>query len=305
MKAEGELEDVEQQLDEQFEKPVSSKKGQGKGKGKEKEIGKGKGKTRDELLMELKASREGGDQGKNEAGLGKGWKKLGAPEMAVTKGKGFAPVGGGGEKKLRKKKKKVVDPSTPATPTASTSAPPSITSVPPASASTQVKKGDLPTMNPDEDDDDDIFGDVGDYKGLESDSDSSSDEKKPRIKKETSLPAPALPPSHPNSTKRKYFDDEEAQDESISTAPSAVADLASRQALHSATQPQPKRRVKREDSFGSQSGSESDSEAGATMGKLQPLSGSGPNVSELLKFDKLAQEEEERKAVCFLPLSRL
>jgi len=293
-KADQSLQDVEQQLDEQFEKPVSSSK---------KEKGKGKGKSRDDLLRELKATRQGGGEpGKlSKAGLGKGWKKLGAPEAAV-KGKGFAPVGGG-EKKLRKKKKKVVvEPplSTSETPTASTSAP--VPSDPLSLPVAQAEPVDTRETKEEveQDDDDDIFGDVGDYKGLESDSSSSSDESKskPKIKKEASL---APPPVFSNSTKRKYFDDEEdaqEEEESISTAPSSVADLASRQALHSQSQPaQTRRRVKREDSLGSQSGSESEEEGTTTMGKLQPLSGSGPNVSDLLKFDKLAQEEEERKAV--------
>ncbi|GAA5895773.1 uncharacterized protein JCM6883_001617 [Sporobolomyces salmoneus] len=295
---EKELEDVEDELDRQLEKPTK------KGKGKEKEGTKGK--TRDELLEELKKSRSsasgsGGFKPIGEGeGLGKGWKKLGAPTTTTTEG-----GGGGGEKKLRKKKKKV--PVESSAPTAAASSQPPVAST--SSVSVPVAPLPLPTDETTEGggfgSDDDIFGDAGSYKGFDSDSDSDADADAPSSKPAkplTTMATKVKTEDEPSSTttlgaKRKYFDDdddkEEGDSQPITTAPSAVTDLASRQASHVAST---SAQTSRDRGLGSDDDEEDDEMDTSTV-KLQPLSGGrGPSVRELLEMDKAAEEEEKRQS---------
>lgn len=307
---EEELEDVEALLDEQLENPSEVK---GKGKEKEREGKKGKGKSRDELLIELKASREGNGQagfkpigGAEETGLGKGWKKLGATTSA--------PIPAAGEKKLRKKKKKV-----PVTETAAPMAPPALPDAATPTTTAKVTPSVLapapaPTAEPPIESggggvnsDDDIFGDAGSYKGL-SDSDSDAeDDSKPKSAQVSDPTTTKIKEESPSAggagSKRKYFDDDDDEQGEITTAPSAVADLASRQASHAAASAS----TTRNRGEGLEDDSDEEGEGGTTM-KLQPLSGSrGPSVKELLEMDKAAEEEEKRKAVSpsFEPLPML
>ncbi|BGP01057.1 hypothetical protein NBRC10513v2_004931 [Rhodotorula toruloides] len=251
--------------------------------------GEGKKKTRDELLAELKAMRGGqaasasppvekdprfkplggssGDKmgkGKEIAGAASGWKAVGAA--------------GDGEKKKRKKKKVAPAPA------------PAVTEAQPAKKESSPPPAPLPPQPAPEDIDDDmdIFGDAGEYKGLDSD---DSDE-------EDSTPAKpaASPPPHAEAapaTKRKYFDDDEEDDPqySTSTAPNAVTDLAAKQAAADAAAAE----VKRSRRTGGGEDDEGEEEEAAAM-RLEGLSRSGPSVKELLEMDKAAEAEEKRKA---------
>ncbi|GAA5825127.1 hypothetical protein JCM11251_006108 [Rhodosporidiobolus azoricus] len=290
--ADKDLDDVEGELDRALEagppddtaKKVEEKAGGGKKK-----------KTRDELLAEMKAMRSGGgaaggagaekdsrfkplgvtDKGKGKeaaAPLGSGWKKVAA-----------APAAGEPEKKLRKKKKKVFPaPASAAEASASnfagsSSAPAAVTPKLPSPAAPPPP----PPADDDDDDDDDIFGGAGDYKGLDSDTD--EDDSKPSS---AAAPPPAAVSSA--SSKRKYFDDVEDDSAPISTAPSAVTDLAAKQAAADVSGSS-----RREAGAG-----EAEAEEGEDVmpARLEGLSGNGPSVRELLDLDKAAEEEDKRKA---------
>ncbi|KAK4698267.1 hypothetical protein P7C70_g8014, partial [Phenoliferia sp. Uapishka_3] len=246
------LEDVEDELDRAlFEKP--------------------KKRTRDEMVAELKASRGSSAAGPvvpkdEEASLEKAkaagrFKPINKPS---TKGKEKEKVPEVGEKKRRKKKVKVVEGSMPPPPLPVKAAAPSKVSVPP------------PPMFDDGDDDGDIFGDVGDYKGLSDSDDDDDDDSATKPKPKPTIPPP--PSDSSAATKRKYFDDDEEDAFLASTAPSSVTNLAAEQAAR--------------DAKGEQ---EEDSEE--VPMKLTPLSGSSlPSVRDLLDMDKAAEKEELRKA---------
>ncbi|GAA6011811.1 hypothetical protein JCM10207_004252 [Rhodosporidiobolus poonsookiae] len=298
-KAEAELDDVEDELD----RTLSSARGAAAPV--EDDAAPKKAKTRDELIAELKARKAGAaggeegrdarfkpvgggaaDKGKGKekegaAPLGAGWKKLGAPAPAAAAGTG--------EKKLRKKKKKVVDPApAPAASTSTSSSAPSAPAAPASApvlppASAPAPPAFAPDPLPDFDDDDDIFGDAGEYKGLESDSDSDAD----------AAPKPAAPPAPvaaaaAASSKRKYFSDDDSDTEGISTAPSAVTDLAAKQAAANAVGASRRR--------GGQGEGEEDEEEEDVPMRLEGLSGRGPSARDLLEMDKAAEAEEQRKA---------
>lgn len=265
------LEEVEDELDLALLEKASGKAAKGKGK-----------RTRDEMIAEMKAGRGGAAAGEEE-GKGEGKGKEG--KFKPVKRDGWKAVGAAppppaeGEKKLRKKKKKVKQDD-------STAAPP-----PPPPAA-EVKPQPLPLLQPTvdlEDDEFDIFGGAGDYKGLDTDSDSDNEGK---IKEE----APPPPAAAAGAAKRSYFDDEE-EDESITTGPSAVTNLASTAAAidGSAASGDKRRRE-----VGSDGEEEDD---GPTM-KLQPLSGSRLSARELLELDDAAAKEEKRKEVSS-PISML
>ena len=268
------LEEMEDELDQALLEKASGK-------------GKAKQRTRDEMIAEMKASRGSGaavpgETVKDEKDVKKdsrfkpiakdGWKAVGATPAA-------------GEKKLRKKKKvKVAEPavSTSSTiPAASTStaAPPPTTAPTPL---TEPVPRPLPLLQPTvdlSDDEFDIFGDAGDYKGLDTDSDDSDAEKKPK-KEETSVPPPPARTA-PDAGKRKYFDDEE-EDVSLTTAPSAVTNLASTAAAAEAAGGEKRKR---------EVGSDGEEQEERPM-KLQPLSGSRISARELLEMDDAAAAEE-------------
>lgn len=273
------LEEVEDELDRALvERPQEKEKGKGKGK-----------RTRDEMIAEMKAGRSGslgGDGGRKEEDGGERkrdprFKPIAAPTTT-----------GQPEKKLRKKKKKIKidsEGSITAPPSASTSALPPPPPPPPAAAAPLPS---IPITVNLEDDEFDIFGDAGEYKGLGSGSDSDDnddDEKKPVV-----AAAPSRPP--PTSNKQKYFDDDDDDEMDrmdLSTAPSAVTNLAAG-GVHEGGE---------EDEQGG-SGSGSDDEGAGAGGdgsrpmRLQPLSGSNiPSVRDLLDMDAAQEKEEKRKEV--------
>lgn len=224
---------------------------------------KPKKRTRDEMVAELKASR-------GIAGGAKEVESEDALEKAKTAGRfkpiGFKPIGKasvkgkekevpeGEEKKRRKKKVKVVEAPVAAAPILPT--PVAAPVVPPAA------------LLPDNDDEFDIFGGAGEYKGLDSDSD---DEVEPST---TALP----PPPPLAASKRKYFDDEDDDEAMASTAPSSVRNLAAAQAA-------------------GEDGEEEESTEAKPM-RLQGLSGStAPSARDLLDMDAAAEKAEKRKAV--------
>jgi IK cytokine len=265
------LEDVEDELDRALlEKPKPAKGGK---------------RTRDEMIAELKASRSGaGDLGV-PGGAGDGlekvkkdprFKPIAKLEAGVSRAKekevGWKPVEG--EKKRRKKKRvKVDDPSVPVnTPLA-----------PPAALPLPIP---VPTIDLD-DDEFDIFGDAGDYKGLDTDSDDDDALTAAKSKTPTSAPAPStttLP------AKRSYFDDEDEESISLSTAPSAVTNLAATSA-----------RASKNTAGGSDGEQEQDDGGEGRPMRLQPLSGSAiPSVRDLLDLDAAQEKEEKRKEVRLL-----
>lgn len=301
LEADAELEDVEDALDEAFEAapaPAPAPSAAAK-----------KGKSRDDLLAELKAMRAGAAaelgpasavEGQEEPKKDSRFKPIGADRKgkgkevpAASGGAGWKAVGaaGGdaaGEKKRRKKKK--VAPageggaSAPAaaepTPAKEPTPPPTKPTLPPQPA-------------PDDfDDDADIFGDVGEYGGLGSDSD-DDDEAAGASSTRQPPPRPAATAERPAAagTKRKYFDDDEEDDPNLSTAPNAVTDLAEKQAAADAAA-----------ALAGQ-GDEGAGEDGEEGGEGRPMrlqgfsSSKGPSARDLLEMDKEAEAEEKRKAV--------
>ncbi|ORY70628.1 hypothetical protein BCR35DRAFT_322216 [Leucosporidium creatinivorum] len=270
------LEEMEDELDRALLEKASGPKGK---------------KTRDEMIRELKARAGGG------AGAGAVEEKPEAQEEKPKKDSRFKPIAkdgwkavgsapatATGEKKMRKKKKvKVADPAAPSTfNSTSTSAPPP----PPPSAPVEPAPKPLPLLQPtvDLDDDEfDIFGDAGEYKGLDTDSDDSDDETKAKGKgkgKERAVAAPPPPPpaAAAGGVKRSYFDDEE-EDMSLTTArPAAVEGGASAGEKR-------RREV----------GSDGEEEEEERPMRLQPLSGSRLSARELLDMDDAAAKEEKRK----------
>lgn len=257
-----------------------------------KASGKGKAKrTRDEMIAEMKASRAGGAAAGEEEGQQKETEVKKDPRFKPIAKDGWKAVGAApaaGEKKLRKKKKKVaVDPA-PTAPTASTSAapPPPSASAPPAEPAARP----LPLLQPTvdlSDDEFDIFGGAGDYKGLDTDSDDSDAEQKP-TKEALTIAAPPPPPAAANAVKRSYFDEDE-EEMSLTTAPSSVTNLAS-----TAGGPEGPGGEKRKREVGSDGEEQEDNERPM---KLQPLSGSRISARELLEMDDAAAKEEKRKEV--------
>ncbi|BGP25751.1 RED-like domain containing protein [Rhodotorula toruloides] len=251
-----------------------------------------KRKTRDELLAELKAMRGGQaasasppvekDPRFKPLGAGSGDKK-GKGKGAAGAGSEWKAVGGAageGEKKKRKKKKVAPAPA-------------------PAAAEAQpAKKGPSPPPMPlppqpapeDIDDDLDIFGDAGEYKGF--DSDDSDDDADLRPTKPAATPPPQVAMS---AAKRKYFDDDDEDDPrfSTSTAPNAVTDLAAKQAAADAAAAEAKRSRRTCPGDGDEGDEGEEKEAAM---RLEGLSGSGPSVKDLLEMDKAAEVEEKRKA---------
>ncbi|GAA5917376.1 hypothetical protein JCM8208_003890 [Rhodotorula glutinis] len=306
LEADAELDDVEDALDEAFEaQPAGSAQQSAADEVRGSSAAKGKGKSRNELLAELKAMRggtEGGAAAAAEAGQGQAsrFKPIGADrkgkgkEGAAGAGPGWKSVGApgadaGGEKKRRKKKKVAPggdDSAATATAaaTASTARPPP----PPQPAAPPPPPVD------DFDDDADIFGDVGEYGGLGDDSDSDDDAGSARPAAPPP-PAPLAAAAAPSTTsaKRKYFDDDDDKLD-LSTAPSAVADLAAKQAAADAAA-----LLAGEDGAGSDhdgEGAQSGDEP-AKSTRLQGLSSSkGPSARDLLEMDKEAEAEDKRKA---------
>ncbi|KDE03398.1 hypothetical protein MVLG_06115 [Microbotryum lychnidis-dioicae p1A1 Lamole] len=144
-----------------------------------------------------------------------------------------------------------------------------------------------PTINVEADDDLDIFGDAGEYKGLDTDSDDDDNHEATAARKEPTFEQTAAPPRNATAAvKRSYFDDDEEKDEDVerSTAPDSVTNLAS------SKQPA----VKMTDSNAIMEEGEEEEEQRPL--RLQPLSKSAiPNVKELLAMDAAAEKEEKRK----------
>ncbi|TNY24332.1 hypothetical protein DMC30DRAFT_163435 [Rhodotorula diobovata] len=301
LEADAELEDVEDALDEAFEAapaPAPAPSAAAK-----------KGKSRDDLLAELKAMRAGAAaelgpasavEGQEEPKKDSRFKPIGADRKgkgkevpAASGGAGWKAVGaaGGdaaGEKKRRKKKK--VAPageggaSAPAaaepTPAKEPTPPPTKPTLPPQPA-------------PDDfDDDADIFGDVGEYGGLGSDSDDDDEAAGASSARQPPPPRPAATAegSAAAGTKRKYFDDDEEDDLNLSTAPNAVTDLAEKQAAADAAAALAGQ--------GDEGAGEDIEEGGEVRPmRLQGFSSSkGPSARDLLEMDKEAEAEEKRKA---------
>ncbi|GAA5922725.1 hypothetical protein JCM3775_006112 [Rhodotorula graminis] len=309
LEADAELDDVEDALDEAFDaQPAApSLPATGEARGGSSGAPAGKGKSRNELLAELKAMRGGAEGGAavvDEAGKGQPgrFKPIGADrkgkgkEGAAGPGAGWKSVGGaggdaGGEKKRRKKKK--VAPGGDDSAATASAAPPGPAVPPPPPP--QPAAPPPPPLD-DFDDDADIFGDVGEYGGLGDDSDSDDE----------AGAAPRLPPPAPpvaaagtaasTSAKRKYFDDDDADDLDLSTAPSAVADLAAKQAAADAAAALAgdEGGASDGDGEGAHSG---DDESLRKPTRLQGLSSSkGPSARDLLEMDKEAEAEDKRKA---------
>ncbi|GAA6006797.1 uncharacterized protein JCM10292_005456 [Rhodotorula paludigena] len=302
LRAEQQLDDVEDALDEQLarrgEEPAPAAGDDDDDAARPSSQGRRrKGKSRDELLAELKARRGGGAAGAEgdaalpAAGAESRFKPIGGGGTGDKKGKGKeAPSGwktvgaADGDKKLRKKKKKkVVEPApdpAPVPAVAEAAAPPAPPA--PAPASAQSDPAD------DFEDDGDIFGGAGEYKGLDSDSDSDADGGIGRAAPPPPPPA-AIPPAS-SAPKRKYFDDDDEEDDlKLSTAPNAVTDLAAKQAAADAAA-----------LAGADGGAEEQGgagEEGARPARLQALAGSGGfSAKELLEMDRAAAEEDKRKA---------
>lgn len=333
-KAERELDDVEDELDAAFnENPAapplsgtsppprpSTSTARGAGGG-EQTLPKRK-KTRDELIAEMKAMRAGqaaatgasegggggasesrfkpiGSTGTDKKGKGKetasgGWKTVGG-----------AGVGDDGREKKKRKKRKVVPP-----PTAAPAAADQTLSTAPDSATASAPSKELPSLAPtasvpapapvpDDDDDMDIFGDVGDYKGLDTDEESDAGGGQGGS---AAAAAPATSTSTGTGTgtgKRKYFDDDDEEDTiGTSTAPTGLEDLAARQAAANAAAATGGAGPSAGAGAGAGAGgAEQDEERGQDRPmRLEGLSGAGPSVKELLEMDKAAEAEEKRQA---------
>lgn len=211
-----------------------------------------------------------------------GWKAVGADA-----------TGGEGEKKKRKKRR-VVPAAAAEEPAAGLATAAAAGSVAEAAAE-QTEAGPaqappLPSGPPpavDIDDDFDIFGDAGDYKGLDTDEDEDAGSAAAPNK-----PPPPLPPVSA-AGKRKYFDDDDDEEDAIqtSTAPGGMGDLAAKQAAADAAAQSGRA------AGGDSAGGEADEAADAPPMRLEGLSGAGPSVKELLEMDKAAEAEEKRQAV--------
>ncbi|KWU44816.1 hypothetical protein RHOSPDRAFT_33636 [Rhodotorula sp. JG-1b] len=332
-KAERQLDDVEDELDTAFNEnpaaapsPPRSSTSKVRAGGAESTLPKRK-KTRDELIAEMKAMRAGqatagattttaGDP----EGAGSRFKPIGSTSTDKKgKGKeiasgGWKTVGGagdGGEKKKRKKRKVVVPPTAAAAnQTLSSAAPDSATaSAPPSNELPSSAPVPAPVPVPDDDDDDmDIFGDVGDYKGLDTDEESDAGgQGGGGGGGGAAAAAPAISTSTSTGTgKRKYFDDDDDEEDQIgtSTAPTGLEDLAARQAAANAA-------AAAAAAVAGGAGPSAGTGTGAGAGggeedeargeedrpmRLEGLSGAGPSVKELLEMDKAAEAEEKRQA---------
>ncbi|SCV70373.1 BQ2448_1767 [Microbotryum intermedium] len=245
--------------------------------GKAKKAEEKKKRTRDDLIAELKASKGG-----IKAGGAAGGERVTDPRFKPV---GFKPIGQSSEiESKKKKKKKKVKPTTveagaSADATASTNAPESSKPLP-------IPQ---PTIDVEADDDFDIFGDAGEYKGLDTDSDDDDDDKGDKgtaTKKDSSSEQIVAPLGHVAAVKMSYFNDDEDEDDDVgrSTAPNSVTNLADS-----------KPTAKRTDSNGIVEEGEEEEEGERSM-RLQPLSKSAiPNVKELLAMDAAAEKEEKRK----------
>ncbi|CEQ41211.1 SPOSA6832_02905, partial [Sporobolomyces salmonicolor] len=302
--AEQSLEDVEDELDRALnEAPVASSSTSAA----RAPVPPGKSKSRDELLAELKAMR-GGAAGAVEGQKDSRFKPIGAPAPSSAKGKGkevaagWKAVGASasaeGEKKRKKKKKVVAAAATPSDAVASSS---SAARPSPATDAAPLPPPAEPA--PEFDSDDDIFGDAGSYKGFDSDSDSDSNAVPPP---QPSSAAPPALPEGPPPPKRKWFDDGDEEDAApISTAPTAVTDLAAKQAAAAAAAaelPRSRRKTRSnaagDDDHDDDADADGDGDGDVLPMRLEPLAGSAvPSVRDLLAMDAAAEKDEQRKAV--------
>lgn len=285
------LEDMEDELDREL---LERKSG----------AGNKKKRTRDDMIAELKARGAGAGSGGTHSTVEDsvadkkidsrfkpvGWKKVGSTESQTDP-----------EKKRRKKKKVVKTEESSAPPTAPESATES-------AKVAAVERSDLEPVEPaararplpieptiDLDNDDfDIFGDAGDYKGLDTDSDEDEEanlSKDVKAEPAGSRPSLAPPSASGQGHKMKYFDDDPDDTAELeTTAPSSVTQLRSQQ-LNSDSKAAS--RVKAEDGA-------SDDETGGEerLMRLEPLSRSAiPSVKDLLAMDAEAEKAESRKAV--------
>ncbi|GAA5920259.1 hypothetical protein JCM1841_003002, partial [Sporobolomyces salmonicolor] len=301
--AEQSLEDVEDELDRALnEAPVASSSTSAA----RAPVPPGKSKSRDELLAELKAMR-GGAAGAVEGQKDSRFKPIGAPAPSSAKGKGkevaagWKAVGASasaeGEKKRKKKKKVVAAAATPSDAVASSS---SAARPSPATDAAPLPPPAEPA--PEFDSDDDIFGDAGSYKGFDSDSDSDSNAVPPP---QPSSAAPPALPEGPPPPKRKWFDDGDEEDAApISTAPTAVTDLAAKQAAAAAAAaelPRSRRETRSnaagDDDHDDDADADADGDGDVLPMRLEPLAGSAvPSVRDLLAMDAAAEKDEQRKA---------
>lgn len=333
-RADQDLGDVEDELDAAFENPAPPREHSGSPAafegaspvaGSSRDAGKKRGgKTRDELLAELRAMRTGGAAavpgGATEGNRSSGspaesrFKPIGA-SSADKKGKGkeaagASGAGGGwkavgasgdapaGEKKKRKKRK--VAPPEAAEASGTTAAESKAPAPGPAAAPAPPAAAPIVPPAPDDIDDDmDIFGGVGDYKGLDTDEDSDAGAAPAPV------PAAVAESANPLGTasggKRKYFDDDDEEDAvQTSTAPGGLGDLAAKQAAaDAAAAAGAGARSGLADPAGGE-GDEQEGEEGAAERRpvrLEGFSGSGPSVKELLELDKAREAEEKRQAV--------
>lgn len=337
-RADQDLGDVEDELDAAFENPAPPREHSGSPAafegaspvaGSSRDAGKKRGgKTRDELLAELRAMRTGGAAAA-PGGATEGYRSSGSPaesrfkpigaSSADKKGKGkeaagASGTGGGwkavgasgdapaGEKKKRKKRK--VAPAEAAEASGTTAAESKAPAPEPAAATAPPAAAPIVPPAPDDIDDDmDIFGGVGDYKGLDTDEDSDAEA--------APAPVPAAESANPLETasggKRKYFDDDDEEDAvQTSTAPGGLGDLAAKQAAaDAAAAAGAGARSGLADPAGGE-GDEQEGEEGSGARRpvrLEGFSGSGPSVKELLELDKAREAEEKRQAVRCLLLS--
>ncbi|KAK4055859.1 hypothetical protein OIO90_003114 [Microbotryomycetes sp. JL221] len=225
-----------------------------------------KKRTRDDMIAELR---------KRAAGANDDSKSEHEPESSKTKSaSGFKPIGWKavegaepGKKKKRKKNKPIAPLQQPEQPQDDATGA-SATAVP--SGPKLAQPLTQPTIDV-EDDDFDIFGDAGEYKGLDTDSEDEENEK-PRPDQHESEASASL------TNKVKYFDDDDEEGPET-TAPSTVAQLASKQS--------------EADAAAIASANDNDGEDRPL--KLQPLSKSAiPSVRELLDMDDAAEKEEKR-----------
>ncbi|KAK4045970.1 hypothetical protein OIV83_006481 [Microbotryomycetes sp. JL201] len=235
-----------------------------------------KKRTRDDLIAELKARAASGSAGADvEADR----------QERKSKPTGFKPIGWKAvesaepeKKKKKKKKKKVVQQDETKDEVAPAVAPTAGATEPKTEPSRPLPTT-LPTIDV-EDDDFDIFGGAGDYKGMDTDSDSDNGAKTPR-------PAPEVSSTTTEAgVKRKYFDDDDDDDMTRTTAPTTVTQLASNAAVAAAAA---------STSHETGDGENEDDETSSGT-RLQPLAGSAiPSVRDLLDMDDAAEKEEKRK----------
>ncbi|POY73275.1 hypothetical protein BMF94_3609 [Rhodotorula taiwanensis] len=318
-KAESELENVEDELDAAFETaatavgPASPPLPPAAGPSRQQKASnagpstKKRAKTRDELIAEMKAMRAGAAGGGGPAVTESRFKPIGGSSVDKKgKGKegptsasggwkavGADATGGEGEKKKRKKRKVVPAAAAAEEPAAEPATAPAAGSVAEAAAEqTEAAPAQAPLLPSgpppvvDIDDDFDIFGDAGDYKGLDTDEDEDAGSAAASNK-----PPPPLPPVSA-AGKRKYFDDDDDEEDAIqtSTAPGGMGDSAAKQAAADAAAQSGRA------AGGDGADGQADEEAEAPPMRLEGLSGAGPSVKELLEMDKAAEAEEKRQA---------